>query len=114
MHLNEETNINPCSVTAEALVNVLLNQRWHKGCLFVADYLVPKHEPGEPPRIRVKYVPYEAYLRYSQGPQQGFFWDVYGDDMLTLELAILALHQAPAPIDVRPLTFNMDLPKKSA
>lgn len=31
-------------------------------------------------------------LRYSCGPKQGHFWDVYGDDYLTEELAIEAIN----------------------
>lgn len=38
-----------------------------------------------------------SFLRYSKGPMQGYFWDVYGDDFLTPELAILSLMQAPIP-----------------
>jgi hypothetical protein len=37
------------------------------------------------------------FLRYSQGPHQCHFWDVYGEDYQSPELALLALLQAPAP-----------------
>jgi hypothetical protein len=37
------------------------------------------------------------YLRYSAGPKQGHFWDAYGEDYLSPELALLALVQAPVP-----------------
>lgn len=36
-----------------------------------------------------------CFLRYSCGPRQGFFWDIYGDDFQTPELALLAISQAP-------------------
>lgn len=39
----------------------------------------------------------ESFLRYSVGPQQGYFWDGYGDDFHTPELALLALREAPIP-----------------
>jgi hypothetical protein len=38
-----------------------------------------------------------SFLRYSVGPRQGFFWDMYGDNFHTPELALLALLQAPVP-----------------
>lgn len=38
-----------------------------------------------------------SFLRYSRGPRQGHFWDIYGDDYNTPELALIALLEAPIP-----------------
>ncbi len=37
------------------------------------------------------------FLRYSKGPSQRFFWDTYGDDMMTVALAFRALTLADPP-----------------
>jgi hypothetical protein len=52
---------------------------------------------------------YPAFLRYSCGPKQGFFWDSYGDDMQEVELAIVALSQAPYPRSVAPMVFKLPI-----
>lgn len=62
--------------------------------------IVPKHMPRFPdaethPRCVVRLG--DSFLRYSEGPRQGVFWDMYGDDFLTPELALIALLQAPVP-----------------
>lgn len=44
----------------------------------------------------------DVYLRYSKGPYQHYFWDVYGDDFQSPELAFYAiLHAPPPPISYR-------------
>ena len=89
MELSNET------VNAKRLVLILLNQWWHKNCEIIPD-------PDPTPRIRSKVVVQHgsSVLRYRHGPQQGFFWDIYGDTMQTVELASVALSKAPAPPDV--------------
>lgn len=37
------------------------------------------------------------YLRHSLGPHQGFFWDMYPDDMITPGIAFKALIESPTP-----------------
>lgn len=37
------------------------------------------------------------YLRYSKGPDQGYFWDVYGEHFINFEIALIALSKAPIP-----------------
>lgn len=37
------------------------------------------------------------FLRHSKGPRQGHFWDSYGDDYHTPELALVALLEAEPP-----------------
>lgn len=46
-----------------------------------------------------------VYLRHSKGPLQGFDWDVYGDNMQTPALCLLALIDAPAPVNWRRVEF---------
>ena len=39
----------------------------------------------------------EQYLRHSMGPVSFYVWDVYGDDFITPECALLAILKAPIP-----------------
>lgn len=97
------------------LLELLLDQPWHQDCEIVPEYMPPHPGPNTKPEMRVRYnngTEYPAYLRYSKGPKQGFFWDVYGDDMYTVEISILALSKAPAPRDVGPIVISIPLPKK--
>lgn len=63
---------------------------WHKDCEIIK---IPGHYIN--PKIVVKYK--DVFLRYSRGPRQGHFWDIYGEDYQTEELAQLAISQAPEP-----------------
>lgn len=76
----------------------------------------PCRGPATQPRLVVRYgPPYDAeggqwYLRYSIGPAQGHFWDVYGEDYQNDDLAILAISMAPAPPRGTPyVTFTIPL-----
>lgn len=102
------------NVDARALVTHLLDQAWHAQCEIIPDYMPPYPGKGTRPSVQVRFnngTKYMPYLRYSKGPKQGFFWDVYGEDMQTVELAIVALSKAPAPIDVSPITFEIPVRK---
>lgn len=55
---------------------------------------------------------YPPFLRYSCGPKQGFFWDIYGDDMHSVELAIIALSNAPYPRSVEPMVVKFPIRPK--
>ncbi len=95
-----------------ALVELLLDQPWHKKCDIVPNYMPPFPSKDTRPTMQVRYndgTEYPPFLRYSQGPKQGFFWDIYGDDMQTKALAILALSKAPAPANVGPITIKIAL-----
>lgn len=105
------------AVDAERLVNYLLCEEWHQHAEIVPNYVARYAKEGARPEVHVR-VPmhsdnehHEAethsYLRFSKGPKQGFFWDCYGDDFGTIELAILALHQAPPPMYCGPLVFKI-------
>jgi hypothetical protein len=100
-----------------ALMDLLLDEPWHSRCEIIPDYMPPYPNSSTRPSFQVRYndgSEYMPYLRYSLGPKQGFFWDIYGEDMKTYALAILALSQAPAPRNVGPITFTFKLPKKDA
>lgn len=100
------------AVNAHELVKLMLDQRWHEECEIITDYMPPFPGPETRPKCVVRYAPLGAFLRYSHGPRQGFFWDMYGDDMQSVELAVLALASAPAPRDCRPITFTIPLKPK--
>lgn len=47
-------------------------------------------------RVLIFHPPSGLYLRHSKGPRH-HGWDSYGDDYQNLELAIIAISEAPAP-----------------
>lgn len=97
---------------AERLVDLLLDQPWHKNCEIIPNYMPPYPTKDTKPTVQVccrNNPEHPAFLRYSRSPKQGFFWDVYGDDMQSAELAVIALSRAPAPVNVGPITFTFRL-----
>jgi len=101
---------------SKLLLKYLLNQPWHNYCEIIPDYMPKYPSKDTRPIVAIRFnngKEHMPYLRYSKGPAQGFFWDIYGDDFLEVELAIIALSKAPAPIDVSPLTFKFDLNNKN-
>lgn len=104
-------------IDGNALMDLLLDEPWHSRCEIIPEYMPPYPNPSTRPSLQVRYndgSEYPPFLRYSNGPKQGFFWDIYGEDMKTIALAVLALSQAPAPRNVGPITFTFALPKKDA
>lgn len=109
------------ALDAGKLADLLLYEGWKGKCQIIPDYMPPNPRPHHQPRVVVRcpivsdHPNHEkesfSYLRHSAGPKQGFFWDVYGDDLQSVELAVLALHQAPAPIYCGPVVFRMSLNK---
>lgn len=100
------------SVNVAKLVSYLLGEPWHLRCEIIPDYMPPFPGKDTRPSVQVRYndgSEYPSFLRYSNGPKQGFFWDVYGDDMHNTELAIIALSQAPAPRFVGPYVVKLPL-----
>ncbi len=79
----------------QRLIALLLDQKWHESCEIIPDYMPPYPLPDTKPRV-VVCCP-KGFLRHSKGPAQGFFWDIYGDNMQSIELAIIALSRAPYP-----------------
>jgi hypothetical protein len=68
---------------------------WRVRAEIIPKYMPPHPRPETMPRVVVKCG--GSFLRHSAGPRQGFFWDVYGDDMLSVGLAFKALLEAPCP-----------------
>lgn len=84
------------TVDGDRLVAAILHRAWHRDCEIVPDYMPPYPGKETRPAVVVRHKS-GMFLRYSKGPRQGFDWDVYGDDMLTIDLAIVALSEAPDP-----------------
>jgi hypothetical protein len=106
--------LNAQTVDTQRLVELLLDEPWHTQCEIIPDYMPPHPHQDTRPSVVVKHnngTEYPAFLRYSQGPSQRFFWDTYGDDMLNIELAIIALSKSPYPRSVAPLVFKIALPQ---
>jgi hypothetical protein len=64
---------------------------WIRDCEIIKNdknEFVVKHKSKEYPA---------RYLRYSKGPHQHYFWDIYGENFLIPELALIALSKAPVP-----------------
>lgn len=79
---------------------------WRRQCEIIVDYMPPHPTRDTKPTCIVRiqkpeesHIPHNdhLYLRYSKGPAQGFFWDIYGEDFQTPELAFRALLEAPVP-----------------
>ena len=74
--------------------------RWRGKCEIIPQYMPPFPRPDTRPVLVVRHG--NSFLRYSRGPRQGFFWDIYGDDLHTVGLALLALLEAPPPPGAEP------------
>ncbi len=89
----------------ERLIAYLLPQPWQNDCTIITS--------NNQTIVTFPNEHQDVYLRYSKGPQQGFMWDIYGDNMLNNELALIALSQAPIPINYRkaeyPLVFKLPI-----
>lgn len=73
---------------------------WRASVEIIPKYMPPNPRPNTKPSCVVKFTDNfknEYFLRYSKGPGMGCFWDVYGDDFLSPELAFRAILQAPCP-----------------
>lgn len=95
------------TINGPALARLMLTESWHPYAEIIPNYVPKFAKEGFCPEVQVRVKIFSealhtepesySYLRYSKGPDQGFFWDIYGDDMQTFELAVLALYKAPAP-----------------
>lgn len=85
-------------VDAELLIDYLLQEWWHPQCEIIEEYVAPYAHKDMQPRCVIRHIPTGGFLRYSRGPKQGFFWDVYGEDFQSKELALIALSAAPCPL----------------
>lgn len=106
--------IDPSLFTVESLLAAPLDDMhggrdmWRKHARIVRDYMPPFPRPGTRPICVVQFE--GSFLRYSNGPRQGHFWDCYGDDYFRPEIALIALLQAPIP----PFLIHRDLWRKQA
>jgi len=93
----------PVQFDPAKLIGYLLSEHWMHECKIIPDYMPPYPHKDTRPTCQVQYT-YEdgskTFLRYSNGPLQGYFWDVYGDDMHSPELALVAISQASPPTRV--------------
>lgn len=105
-------SLRPEMFRVDRLIDYLADQDWHNSCEIIPDYMpkFPREDTRPSVIVRCNNHPeYPAYLRHSAGPKQGFFWDTYGDNFLTPELALIALSQAPFPRSVAPITFTLPI-----
>ena len=86
-------------VNLDVLLSVLLPFAWQRECSVVVGYMPLFPGKNTRPSVVVRWESGERslFLRHSMGPRQGFFWDIYGDDMMTAELPLVALSKAPDP-----------------
>lgn len=93
------TMIDPGMFTVEGLLEALLDIRasniWRNRVEIIPDYMPPFPRPDTRPKCVVRYR--DSFLRYSCGPVQGYFWDLYGDDFKQPEWALVAIASAPVP-----------------
>lgn len=92
----------PAQFNMDKLVRLMLTQHWMHEAEIIPAYMPPHPSPSTRPECKVRLG--SSFLRYSNGPLQGYFWDIYGDNMHSPELALIALSNAPAPrgVDVVP------------
>lgn len=79
----------------ESIQKYMWNSWWQARVEIIPDWMPNFPGPDTKPKLVVRYG--ESYLRYSAGPKQGFFWDIYPDAMHSEELAIIAVSGAPTP-----------------
>lgn len=71
--------------------------------------------PGEHTKPTVVIRCGEWFLRYSKGPETGSFWDAYGEDFQTVDLARRELAKAPPVPSGKPyVTYSFPLPTQEA
>jgi hypothetical protein len=94
------TRQDPLQFDVEKLIAVMLSAHWMHECVIHPAYMPPFPREDTRPTCKVSWTEPDGgshWLRHSAGPMQGYFWDVYGDDFLRPELALLAVSQAPPP-----------------
>jgi hypothetical protein len=102
-------NLKPEMFNLEKLIKTLAGQTWMRQCEIIPGYMPPNPHKDTRPACIVRYRdprrgPVAAgerdgytYLRYSGGPLQGTFWDFYGDDFHSPELALVMLATSTPP-----------------
>jgi hypothetical protein len=94
--------VDPQLFTVERMLAVMFDDAhgnvnaWRKHATIIPAYRAPFASDDVPSRCVVKFGD-GGFLRCFGGPRQGYFWDMYGDDMGSPELALMALLNAPVP-----------------
>ena len=89
---------------------------WTDRVEIIPHYMPPHPNKDTRPSVAIRYnsgSDHPPFLRYSAGPLQGYFWDVYGEDFQSIPMAVIAISQAPPPRSVDPITFTIQLPEKA-
>lgn len=74
----------------------------------IENYMPPYPGPTTKPAVVVRCG--EWFLRYSKGPETGTFWDAYGEDFHTVDLARSELAKAPPVRTDKPyVTFTLPI-----
>ena len=98
--------LDPAMFDLNRLIPMLCNETWMLQCEIIPDYMPPFPREDTKPTCVVRWCDPRKpeverddyrYLRYSNGPLQGTFWDVYGDDFHTPELALVMLSRSQPP-----------------
>lgn len=111
------------AVDLEKLLNLMLTEEWHSRAEIIPNYHAPFGNPKDKPQVIVRVKIHSnhpnqeedsyAYLRYFESPAlQRFHWDIYGTDMHSVENAICALMQAPAPTYCGPMVYKFQINEK--
>lgn len=93
--------IDPKLFTVERLLAVLFDDMagnvnvWRQTATIILAYMPPYPTKDTRPRCVVECN--GSFLRHSAGPRQRHFWDLYGDDYISPELALVGLLEAPIP-----------------
>lgn len=93
------------------------DKSWVDHCEIIPAYMPPFPRGDTKPIVAIRYngggFEQPPFLRYSRGPLQGYFWDIYGEDFQDVALATIALSRAPQPWCVDPIKFTIPLRKES-
>lgn len=86
----------------DKLVHSLCSETWMRHCRVIPNYMPPYPNEHTRPTVVVQWRNPEdesktQFLRHSAGPLQGTFWDMYGDDFHSPELAIVMLSRSHPP-----------------
>lgn len=98
--------IDPSMFTVERLLDALFDDlhgnvdKWRRHVEIVPEYMPPYPGADTRPKCVVVYRTVsgsQSFLRVGRGR---YFWDVYGDDFISPEWAIVALLAAPVPTSI--------------
>lgn len=96
----QELAIDASSFSMATLLDCLMRDwrhgsNWRRRAVIIREYMPPCPSADTLPKCVVKLG--GSFLRHSAGPSQGHFWDLYGDDYHSPEMALLALIESEPP-----------------